>query len=142
MWIFQILSYDVNVQVCGLIGCNSFQGLTFWDQLKLPSIVSPSDVTEGFKILNILGLRLKMLFAIEEPSFFTWVWFIVKNFMSEKLRSRVTLCGSNFEQIVKEKLPDLDIKMLPKFLGGEVDNDSEELTHWITYQIEQYAWDT
>lgn len=54
----------------------------------------------------ILGLRLTGAFMFDQPFYMTWLWPIVRIFLSEKLRSRFHLCGSDYDKIKEVRSAD------------------------------------
>lgn len=93
------LSKNVDVQVCGVIVCNSFKGFTVRDNFRLSKASKVNEQIGTFRFMSILGLRLSGAFMFDQPFYMTWLWPIVRVFLSEKLRSRFHLCGSNYEAI-------------------------------------------
>ena len=71
-------------------------------------------------------------FILQEPSFMSWVWFLAKPFMSEKITSRFHLCGHRTD-ILKENVPDFSI--LPNHLGGDLPDDDVAINSWITDRV-------
>jgi hypothetical protein len=69
----------------------------------------------------------------EQPAFATVLWSIVKNFLTEKLRGRFQFCGNDYSRL-KEIIPEDRLAMLPKFLGGSLDDDASST--WVESQLE------
>lgn len=119
LWLFRKLSFDVQAQVNGLIVIANFADITWANQIALSRIASIGDYITIFQYFSSLGFRLKQGLFLHEPAYFSWVWYIASPFMSSKIKSRVTLCGANRNKI-KEIIEDISI--LPKNLGGNLDN--------------------
>jgi hypothetical protein len=93
------LSKNIEVQVCGVIVCNSFKGFTLRDNFRLSKASKVNEQIATFRFMTILGLRLSGAFMFDQPAYMTWLWPIVRMFLSEKLRSRFHLCGANYDKI-------------------------------------------
>lgn len=136
IFLFEELSHDPQVQVCGLLIFNTFANLTFMDNINLGNMAPMSHQLATFEFFQILGLRLKGAFIFEEPTIMSVIWFLAKPFMSEKIRSRFNLCGKNYG-LIKEVIPDLDIQAcLPNCLGGGIPDDDPSLRKWIEHQLD------
>ncbi len=98
------LSKNIEVQICGVIVCNSFKGFTIRDNLRLSKASKVNEQIATFRFMTILGLRLSGAFMFDQPAYMTWLWPIVRMFLSEKLRSRFHLCGANYEKIKEVRL--------------------------------------
>lgn len=132
VWMFERLSHDPRIQVHGMIVINTFKNLTFWDQIAMNNMAPMSDQLDTFKYFQILGIRFSGAYIFEEPSFFDLIWFLVKPFLSNKIKERFHLCGSNYD-ILKTLFE--DIKILPTILGGLLDDDNITYS-WLRSQIE------
>lgn len=55
-------------------------------------------------------------FVVNAPFSFTGAWSVVKHFLDERTRAKITILGTSF---LKELLVHVDISSIPKFLGGE-----------------------
>lgn len=124
VWLFDRLSFQPRVQVCGLVIINCFRGVGFWDALSLPRILSPFVAQGAFRFLEAVGLRIKAARIYEEPTFFTVVWSIVYPFLNQKLKERFQLCGSDYTSL-DELFPDKTI--LPSIIPGGALTDEEYL---------------
>ena len=128
VWMFDRLSFDPEVQVCGILLFNTFSKLTLWDQMAMSNMAPISHQLATFQFFQILGFRLGGAYIFDQPSFFNLVWALARPFMSEKIRSRFHLCGSNYE-VLKSVVANTEL--LPTFLGGNV----EQLgNNWIAQQ--------
>mmetsp|Transcript_18780 Transcript_18780/g.38150 ORF Transcript_18780/g.38150 Transcript_18780/m.38150 type:complete len:182 (+) Transcript_18780:2-547(+) len=115
IWMLDVLSHTVDVQVAGLILCVSFKGFTFHDNLMLSKGIKVSEQIGMVKYVSIMGFRLTGAFIFDQPSVFSWLWSMIRMFVSETIRSRMNMCGSNYDKI-KAVLPDTSI--LPVCMGG------------------------
>jgi len=115
IWMFDLLSKDPQCQISGMVICNTFADLTFWDQIAMQNMAPMSDQTATFQLFNILGTRLKGAFIFHEPIFMKLVWYFAKPFMSKKIQDRFHLCGSDFSRL--KTICD-DLAVLPGYLGG------------------------
>lgn len=55
-------------------------------------------------------------FIVNAPLLFTGVWAIVKGFIDEKTRKKITILGGKFQ---KDLLELVEAENLPDFLGGK-----------------------
>jgi hypothetical protein len=56
------------------------------------------------------------MFIVNAPMLFTGVWAIVKGFLDEKTRKKITIKGHTFAKEIQELIEEED---LPDFLGGK-----------------------
>mmetsp|Transcript_6263 Transcript_6263/g.5595 ORF Transcript_6263/g.5595 Transcript_6263/m.5595 type:complete len:272 (+) Transcript_6263:17-832(+) len=124
IWLFDKLSRDARVQLCGLVVINTFAEFTIWDQIAMSRMAPIGDQLATFQYFRILGFRFKGGYILEEPPFMKWLWFFIKPFMSEKISSRFHLCGNDYQKI-NECIE--DIQILPTYLGGSVNEDDPSL---------------
>jgi hypothetical protein len=120
-WMLDYLSKDPQCQIAGMVICNTFADLTFFDQLAMQNMAPMSDQTATFQLFNILGTRLKGAFIFHEPFFMKLVWFLARPFMSTKIQQRFHLCGTDFSRI---STVCSDLSILPEYLGGGLKADS------------------
>lgn len=133
-FIFEELSHHPRVQICGLFAVTNFHGLSFWDQMTLSNMTPFSDHMATFNHFHALGVRLKGTFIIEQPTMLSWLWFLMRPFMSEKLQKRFHLCGTDLK-ILHEHLQ--DVSRLPRSLGGQIEDDNPSLTKWMEEKYQQ-----
>jgi hypothetical protein len=55
------------------------------------------------------------MFIINAPMLFSGVWAMIKMWLDEKTRAKITIIGGNYKT---ELLKYIDIENLPEFLGG------------------------
>ena len=128
IWLFEKLSFDLQVQVNGLVIINTFSKLTMWDQMAMSGMAPMSHQTDTFKFFQILGFRFGGAYIFEQPFIFNIIWALARPFMSEKIRSRFNLCGSDYTKLANVVT---DVSQLPTFLGGTVENYESS---WIQEQ--------
>lgn len=131
-WLFENFSQIPRVQVCGIVVINSFNGLSFRDQMAMSSMAPIMDQLATFQHFQILSLRLKGAYILEEPAFMSWLWFFIRPFMNEKIKSRFHLCGSDYSKLLSA-FP--DPKVLPTDLGGEVPVTTPQPSDWVFQRI-------
>ncbi len=108
------------------------------DMKGAASKMMSSKVTDMLKMISKIGQDnypeiLGQMFIINVPLFFYGVWNIVKHFVDEKTRKKITILGGNFK---KELLEVIDEKNLPDFLGGKV----TEADYGVGLSNEQGPW--
>jgi hypothetical protein len=132
LWIFEHLSHDPQVQVAGLIILNSFKGLSFSEQMVISTMAPMQHQLATFQHFQILGMRFKGGFIFEEPPVMSWIWFFIRPFMSDKIKTRFHLCGGNYEKLRESGVSEA---FLPVTFGGTIPDDEPFLTEWIEKEI-------
>lgn len=56
------------------------------------------------------------MYIVNAPLIFSGIWALVKGFLDEKTRKKITIAGSKYQ---KDLLTHVDPKNLPDFFGGE-----------------------
>lgn len=142
VWLFEKLSHDINLQVCGMLVFVTFTGLTFWDQITMNTMAPITDQLAVFQFLQILGCRLGGAYVFEEPPFMSWLWYFIRPFMNAKITGRFQLCGCNYEEVLEKVLPGSRRGILPDcFPGGLLREDDSHTSNWVTKQCEQSLGD-
>ena len=113
-------------------------------RLRFPacSAIAGVRIEQGLNILDLNGGSMKILskkvygliqlaskvgsdyypeimgqtFIVNAPMLFSGVWAIVKGFIDEKTRKKITIKGSSYQ---KDLLEIVDAENLPDFLGGK-----------------------
>lgn len=113
-------------------------------RLRFPacSAIAGQRIEQGLNILDLNGGSMKILskkvyaliqlaskvgsdyypeimgqtFIVNAPMFFTGVWAVVKGFLDEKTRKKITIKGSGYKD---DLLAIVDENNLPDFLGGK-----------------------
>jgi len=97
VWLFDRLSFDQRIQVCGLVLLNTFAdaGLPR-GRVSLGDLANVQERRMAFKFFGILSLRLHRALIFEEPALLSFIWWVVKAFVSSKIRQRFVLNGRNY----------------------------------------------
>ena len=115
---------------------STFSGLTLWDQMNLKSQISVSENIAFFQFIQAMGFRLAGAFMFEEPVFMSWLWFLIRPFLSKKLSERFHFLGTNYEKI-DEIFPGALRALLPDcFPGGRVTDEEAARFNWVVKQYE------
>lgn len=139
VWMLERLALDTQVQICGLVVLNSFHALTLYEGWTLQSIVSISERRVVLGFFSILGFRLQAAMLFEEPLVINLIFSLVRQFMSAKLRDRLSLNGSRYAAI-DAVLPEGARQQLPEPFrsGGKAGfgpADEAEGEGWVAAQI-------
>jgi hypothetical protein len=122
VWFLNRLTQNLDAQVYGITVINAFGGITTEDAAKLRSIINISERIAIFQfIAGCCPFRLKGAYIFDEPALFRWLWGIIYYFLSQKLRERIHICGSQYDAI-QEVVSDASI--LPRCIGGGVDDET------------------
>ena len=91
--------------------------LSIWDATKLSYFIKIDERVALLRyVQSCLCLRLKGFFTFQEPFFAKVLIPIIKQFMSQKLRERVHLCGDDLNAISTL------IGYVPEHLGRPLDD--------------------
>lgn len=132
LWLYDRISRNAIAQVCGVVIINSFMNFTFWDNVTMSRMAPISHHIAIVQYLsNCVGLRLASACVLEAPSFFTLVWPMLRMFLSEKMRSRVSVYGASQQDRLKDIVPDINI--LPICLGGLTTDGIAE--RWLEREV-------
>ena len=135
VWMLERLASDLQVQVCGMVMFNSFHGLTLYDGWTMQSLVGIAERRVVLGYFTILGVRLHAAMIFEEPLVIRWLFPIVRQFMSRKLRERLSLNGGRYEAldevVPREQLPEPFCSGGRKGLG-EGDQPGQ---NWVAEQV-------
>lgn len=131
-FIFEQLSFNPYSQIYGIILIISCHNLTLWEQMTLTQLASIPEYLACFQHFRILGTKFKGAYLIEEPPFLSWLWYFVSPILSEKIRNRCHFCGSDYSKV---QAAVSDLRILPKSLGGERDDD--DYGDWLTRQCKK-----
>eukprot|EP00516_Mucochytrium_quahogii_P009082 CAMPEP_0203770504 /NCGR_PEP_ID=MMETSP0099_2-20121227/2859_1 /ASSEMBLY_ACC=CAM_ASM_000209 /TAXON_ID=96639 /ORGANISM=" , Strain NY0313808BC1" /LENGTH=151 /DNA_ID=CAMNT_0050667671 /DNA_START=123 /DNA_END=578 /DNA_ORIENTATION=- len=67
--------------------------------------------------------QLKRFYVVNTPRIFTFFWNVIKHFLDERTSKKVQIIsGPGTEALLKI----IDADQLPKFLGGERENDGDQ----------------
>jgi len=108
-------------------GSTSILSKQVYDFIKLASTLAQDNYPE------ILG----RMFIINSPLLFSGIWAMIKPWLDDKTKAKITICGSKYETQLLELI---DAENLPDFLGGKckVDQYGEvmniEAGPWVEYR--------
>lgn len=145
VWQFHNLCQDPHVQVGGLVMLNSFEDCSFFDSFSFVNVMTVPQRGILIKHLQICGIRMKGVYIFREPSIISALFFLLKQFMSQKLRDRVSFCGSDYSAVSSVVAGNL--KGLPELFGGSVDDskarpeNSLKSFGAVDRSGEGYVWD-
>ena len=118
LWFINKMSFNVYAQVCGGLLLESFEGFTLWDNITIAQACPlHHQIAAMTYVQNCIGFRFCGAYLFHEPSFITWLWYLAKGFLNERVRNRFHLCGTDLSQVHKEFS---DVRMRPVYYGGEV----------------------
>ena len=135
IWLFDRLSRDIDIQVGGLYLFLSFSECTLYQTMSFSTMMTMEEQKMMYLHIQRCGIRLKGAYIFEEPTLLSFIWVLVKPFMSEKIQGRFFLCGSKYE-VLDDILTDEDSReLLPEIFGGSVPIEIElSLTPGIELQ--------
>lgn len=122
--LFHHICQDSHVQVGGLLLFNSFAECTFFQCLSFANIMTMEHRKIFIKHLQLCGIRIKGMYIFEEPMVITSIFFIVKQFLSEKIRNRMNFCGADYS--VVNEVVEGPIEKLPVLFGGSKDDSQSD----------------
>ena len=126
-WFLETISYNIYVQVCGLIIIQNFDGLTFWEHIQLQTFINLYDRQIMMNYFTgCLGFRLKGLIFYKEPYLLSIFMSMILPFIPKKINERIIFCGNEIDSM---KLFVSDVSILPVSLGGELLDDIKP--NWI-----------
>ena len=132
IWIFNRLSDNVYVQVCGVVIMGSMKEMSLWDAMTFIGAAKNEDRALAIGYLTTCtAARFGGMMLFDQPAIVTPVFYVITLFMSSKLRERMHLCGSDYSR-VQEHLGN-DASRIPECIGGS-QNDSDCI-YWIPSQV-------
>lgn len=120
IWLFHNLSLDPSVQVGGLVMLTSFNECSFFDCVSFVNIMTVSHRAILIQHLQICGIKMKGMRIFEEPQIASALFFVLKQFMTEKLRDRISFCGYEYGKV--KEVVEGDLVGLPLLFGGSFDD--------------------
>jgi len=94
-----------------------------WDFIKLASNLGQDNYPEN----------LGRMFIVNAPFLFSGIWLVIKPWLDDKTKAKITIIGSKFEPQLLELI---DAANLPDFLGGQA-----KVTEYGEYMnIQQGPW--
>ena len=140
VWMFDVLSRQKQIQVCGMVLLNSFADAGLPAPVSLSKLVNISERKLVLAFFSILSIRLQAALVFDEPPLFTWIWYVVKHFVQKKIRDRFSLNGGNYtaldESIGREVRLQLDEPF--RSLGEKGGKTADpQASPWLAGQIGQ-----
>jgi hypothetical protein len=120
-----IQSYEVLLRL-RFPACSAVAGTRIEQGLSILDLTGGSSKMLSKKVYSLIQLAAKVgsdyypeimgqCMIVNAPMIFTGVWAIVKGFLDEKTRKKITIFGSKYQ---KELLELVEPHYLPEFLGG------------------------
>ncbi|KAM7070444.1 alpha-tocopherol transfer protein isoform 2-T2 [Acridotheres tristis] len=125
----ELIVKEIETQRNGVKAIFDLQGWRFAHAFQISPAVAKkiaAVLTDSFP-LKVRGIHL-----INEPLFFHPVFALIKPFLTEKIKQRVHMHGSNYLQSLTEHFP---VSILPQEYGGEevsIEELAKEWTDFIT----------
>lgn len=118
IWVFRSLSFNPDVQVCGLVNVMFLGDLSFWDGMTFLNAATMEHRKLAIKYLQeCTGIRLKGIYIFKEPMVLKALFNVIYYALSAKMRERFHLCGDDYSKLLNVA-PSLAI--FPRCLGGEL----------------------
>ncbi len=99
--------------------------------MNLSKLAPISDHLARFEHLEALGIRFKGAYVFEEPFFVSWMFYFIRPLLSEKIRSRLFMCGRDYSHLTGAVS---DVSMLPVVFGGQLEMENSLASEWIRDQ--------
>merc|ERR1711871_1821014 len=110
---------DETTQKNGIVIVETFEGFKFSGLKKMDKLIKPIK-KKMFELLECFPVRMKGIYIINQPWYFTMIWALVRPFLKRKLKKRIKVLGSK-----ESKLHELIIPCsLPKEFGGTLPDDA------------------
>lgn len=122
--LFHHICHDPHVQVGGLILLNSFSDCNFFQSLGFANTMTMDQRKIFIQHMQLCGIRIKGMYIFEEPMIISSIFFIVKQFLSEKVRNRVSFCGAEYG--IVDEVVEGSIEKLPLLFGGKKDDSRSD----------------
>ncbi|XP_063249433.1 alpha-tocopherol transfer protein isoform X1 [Prinia subflava] len=123
----ELIVKEIETQRNGVKAIFDLQGLRFAHAFQISPAVAKkiaAVLTDSFP-LKVRGIHL-----INEPLFFHPVFALIKPFLTEKIKQRVYMHGSNYLQSLTEHFP---ASILPQEYGGEEVSFEELAKEWTDF---------
>lgn len=100
IWATRVLSRNPYFQVLGCCIAETFADFSAWDQVKLSSAFPFGMMRKTFHFSQkCMAYRLGGIHVVNQPWSMSALWFLVKPFMSAKMKSRVHLLGDDLDAL-------------------------------------------
>ncbi|XP_038622697.1 alpha-tocopherol transfer protein [Tachyglossus aculeatus] len=122
----ELIVKEVETQRNGIKAIFDLEGWQFAHAFQISPTVAKkiaAVLTDSFP-LKVRGIHL-----INEPSFFHSVFMMIRPFLTEKIKQRIHLHGSNYEQTLTQHFPDI----LPVEYGGEDFSMEDLCKEWTDF---------
>ncbi|KAK1173854.1 alpha-tocopherol transfer protein isoform X1 [Acipenser oxyrinchus oxyrinchus] len=126
----ELIVQEIETQRNGLKAIFDLQGWRFSNALQItPSLAKKMSavLTDSFP-LKVRGIHL-----INEPIFFHPAFAVIKPFLSEKIKERIHLHGSTYEQALCHHFPK---SILPPEYGGQGPTMEELCQEWLEFILQ------
>ncbi|MBN3287814.1 TTPA protein, partial [Polyodon spathula] len=126
----ELIVQETETQRNGLKAIFDLQGWRFSHALQItPSLAKKMSavLTDSFP-LKVRGIHL-----INEPIFFHAAFAVIKPFLSEKIKERIHLHGSIYEQTLCQHFP---ANILPPEYGGQGPTVEEQCQEWMEFILQ------
>ena len=138
IWAYDRLSYDIDVQINGLVMFFNFDGMIA-PQNNLSTMPSTTCLSAQFSgaaaftyATETLGLNLCQVFYVNQPEFISHVWPMTLSLLKPKLANNIHLCGTDYKKVIEYVG---DPSALPFSAGGTIP-DNELIFDWTEEQME------
>ena len=119
-WSMRRLAKCPYLQVHGAVVMENFEVFSFAQAMRFNSSMPPAAMRANFHYMQkCAAYRLGGIFVANQPVFMTFMWALVRPFMSAKMRSRVRLLGKEVDAFARE----MDAALLPPEFGGTLQED-------------------
>lgn len=107
IFVLRRISFHPIAQVNGICFFGTFQGCTFWDNLTFSKVAPVQHHLLRLTYIKALSTRMKAFTIFEEPTFISYIWPMIRIFLSEKLRQRFQLAGGRYHERLQEVFGDI-----------------------------------
>lgn len=123
----ELIVKEIETQRNGVKAIFDLQGWRFAHAFQ----ISPAVAKKIAAVLtDSFPLKVRGIHFINEPLFFHPVYALIKPFLTEKIKQRVYMHGSNYMQSLTEHFP---VSILPQEYGGEEVSIEELAKEWTDF---------
>jgi len=120
LYILTMLFDSEDMQLHGACYVETLEGFSLVNMLKLSGLMSGADQKEMMSAgVDTFPMRIRDIYVIKQPSYFSIFWMLVKPFLKAKLTKRLHLLGDDLPALHKL----VDKKGLPADFGGDLPFD-------------------
>jgi len=132
VWLFNSISDNIYVQVCGVQLLLSMKDITFWEAYRIQKTAKLADRALALKYLaTCTAARFGGMMAFDNPYIMTPIFYVVTLFLSAKLKGRMHLCGQEYKRVF-EKLG-ANLQKIPVCIGGKLEDSDCEF--WVEQKL-------